>query len=360
MKFTIDPKLLADTVASAARALPQRPVVPVLSGLLVHAASNQVTVSAFDYGTSYRGTVAAEVAEPGEVLVPGRLLAEVAKSLPTTMFVDVTSTDREVVLTCGPSEFGLITMPVEDYPSLPEPPMSAGTADGAVLARAVEQVAIACAKDDTLPMLTGVRVDADGRTLTLAATDRYRIAVRDLPWQPHTATSLGQLVPGKILHDIVRDLHGPVTIAVNEQLAAFTTDTRETTVRLLDNQFIDYRARVDIDTPIVATVDAAALAGAVKRVALVAEKNTAIRLTFTAGEVLVQAGGGDIGRGRDAVPCELDGDTIEIAFQSQFLLDALNAIDGPARIGMEGGTKPARISCEDGSYRCLVMSLRLS
>lgn len=359
MKFTIDPKLLADTIASAARALPQRPVVPVLSGLLLHADNDQLTVSAFDYDTSHIGATPADVAEPGTVLVPGRLLAEVAKSLPTGVFADVTATDRECVITCGRAEFALVTLPVDDYPNLPEPPPAAGTVDGALFAHAIEQVAIACSRDDTLPMLTGVRVDADKERLTLAATDRYRIAVRDLPWQPHTETSLGQLVPGKVLHDLTRGLGGgPVTLAFNDKLAAASTATRQSTVRLLDEQFIDYRARVDVDMPNVATVDAAGLAGAVERVALVAEKNTAVHLTFTGGEVLIRAGGDDIGRASDAVPCTLDGDQMQIAFQSRFLLDALTAIDGQARIGMQGEHKPALFSTEDGAYKQLLMSLR--
>ncbi|GAA3550552.1 DNA polymerase III subunit beta [Nonomuraea rosea] len=359
MKFTIDPKLLAQTVASVARALPQRPVVPVLSGLLLHADGDQLTVSAFDYDTSHRGTIAADVAEPGKALLPGRLLAEVVRSLPTGMFADVAATDREVVITCGRSEFALITLPVEDYPNLPEPPPPSGTVDGALFAHAVEQVAVACSRDDTLPALTGVRVDADGERLTLAATDRYRIAVRDLPWQPAAATSLGQLVPGRVLLDLTRDVGaGPVTLAFNDKLAAASTAVRESTVRLLDEQFIDYRARVDIDMPIVATVDAAALADAVTRVALVAEKNTAVHLAFSDGEVLIRAGGGDIGRAGDAVPCELAGEHVEIAFQSRFLLDALAAVGGQARIGMTGEHKPALFSTEDGAYRQLLMSLR--
>lgn len=363
MKFTIDPKLLADTITAAARALPQRPVVPVLSGLLLHADNDQLTVSAFDYDTSHRGTIAADVAEPGKVLLPGRLLAEVAKSLPTGVFADVTATDRECVITCGRAEFALVTLPVEDYPNLPEPPPAAGTVDGALFAHAVEQVAIATARDDTLPALTGVRIDAstgaDGARLTLAATDRYRIAVRDLPWQPAAETSLGQLVPGKVLHDLTRGLGGgPVTLAFNDKLAAASTATRQTTVRLIDEQFINYRARVDVEMPIVATVDPAALADAVKRVALVAEKNTAVHLAFSPGEVLIRAGGGDVGRGSDAAPCELAGDEIEIAFQSQFLLDALGALDGQARIGMEATLKPALFASEDGAYKQLLMSLR--
>ncbi|MEV0826403.1 DNA polymerase III subunit beta [Nonomuraea rubra] len=361
MKLTIDPKLLADTVTAAARSLPQRPLIPVLSGLLLEATDDQLTVSAFDYDITHRGRAAADIAEPGRILLPGRVLAEVAKSLPTGVFVEVTATGTEATLTCGRAEFELPTLPVDDFPTLPEPPDPAGTVDGDVFVTAVHQVATACSADDTLPMLTGIRIDADGDTLTLAATDKYRIAVRDLSWQPATAGALGKLLPGRMLHDITRDLgRGPVTLAFDDQLAAFITDIRRTTIRLIDEQYIDYRARVSLDTPIIARVDAPALADAVKRVALIAERNTTIRLSFTAGEVLLQAGGADIGRGSDVAACELNGGDIEIAFQSKYLLDALNAIDGQAHIGMTEPHQPALITSEDGAYRNLTMSVRVA
>jgi len=360
MKLTIDPKLLADTVTAAARSLPQRPVIPVLSGLLLEAADDHLTVSAFDYDIAHRGRAAADVTEPGRVLLPGRVLAEVAKSLPSSVFVEVTATGTEAILTCGRSEFVLPTLPVDDFPALPEPPDPVGTVDGDVFVTAVHQVACACSTDDTLPMLTGVRLDVDGDTLTLAATDRYRIAVRDLSWKPMVSSGLGKLVPGRILHDVARDLgHGPVRLAFNDQIAAFTTDTRQATIRLIDEEYIDYRARVSLDTPIIGRVDAPALADAVKRVALVTERNTAVRLSFTAGEVLVQAGG-DTGRGSDVVACALDGGDIEIAFQPKYLLDALNAVDGQVRVGMIEPYQPALITSEDGSYRNLTMALRVA
>lgn len=375
MKLTIDPKLLAYLVASTARALPQRPSVPALAGLLLEAADDQLTVSAFDYDISARGTAAADVAEPGRILLPGRLLAEVARALPSESFADITATGTEATIRCGRYDAALLLLPVDDYPTLPQAPEPAGTIDADLLTAAVQQVHPATSNDDTLPMLTGIRFDFDieNARLTLAATDRYRIAVTDTAWTPDTSAWAGDqhrgdnpgisaLIPGRHLHDITKGLgHGPVTIAVNDRLAAFTTDTQQTTVRLLENQFIDYRARTSYDATTTAAVDAAALAAAVKRVGLVADrKTTAIRLAFTVGEVTVRAGGGDIGRGNETVECTLDGDPVEIAFQSNFLLDALNAIDGQATIGMTGDAKPALFSSHGGVHQQLVMALRLS
>lgn len=210
-------------------------------------------------------------------------------------------------------------------------------------------------------MLTGVRVDADGDRLTLAATDRYRIAVRDITWTPSGAP-FGQLIRARQLQDIAKGLsHGDAQIGIGDGLASFTNAGRSTTVRLLDDQFIDYRARTSMDTAITATVDATALAAAIKRVALVADRKApAIHLAWDREQVLVRAGDATTGRGTDTVECKLNGDPIEIAFQAQYLLDALGAIDGPATIGMTGPARPAQFRSEDGTYKCLVMSLRVS
>ncbi|NUW45580.1 DNA polymerase III subunit beta [Nonomuraea rhodomycinica] len=360
MKLTIDPKLLADTVAWAARAIPTRPSIPVLSGLLIAAHDDQLDVSAFDYDISVRGTIPADVAEPGLLLLPGRVLAEVAKALPDRAMLNLTATDAEAVLTCGRAEFALPTLPVEDYPTLPELPDTVGSIDADQFAAAVSQVAPAAGRDDTLPMLTGIRVDADGDQLTLAATDRYRIAARDLIWQPNGAP-FGQLIPARQLQDIAKGLgHGTVQIGIGDGLTSFTSGNRHTTVRLLDDQFIDYRSRITHEAAINVSVDAAALATAVKRIAIVAERTTAVHLAFDREQVLVRAGAADVGRGNETVGCTLAGNPIQIAFQSQYLLDALNAIDGTARIGMDGTTKPALFRSDDDTYRCLVMSLRVS
>ncbi|TDD45419.1 DNA polymerase III subunit beta [Nonomuraea terrae] len=363
MKLSVDPKLLADLVTSTARALPLGPTVPVLSGLLLEADGDTLTVSAFDYDISARGTAPADIAEPGKLLLPGRLLAEVAKALPTTSFAELAATDTEATIRCGRSDFELRTLPVDDYPTLPEPPATAGTIDADTLAVAIGQVHPAAGRDDTLPMLTGIKLDTDAERLTLAATDRYRIAVTDTTWQPATDASVSALIPGRHLADIAKGLgHGQVSIGLNEHLAAFTTSSTQTTIRLLEEQFIDYRPRVTYDATITATVDAAALAAAVKRVALVADRKTGtgVRLAFTNGEVTVRAGGDDIGRGTEALECALKGDPIEIAFQSQYLLDALGAINGNATIAMVGHSKPALFASADGTHKQLVMSLRLA
>ncbi|MBE1588851.1 DNA polymerase-3 subunit beta [Nonomuraea angiospora] len=350
-------------MAWAARVLPTRPVVPVLSGLLLEA-SDELVLSAFDYDVSARAAVDADVAEAGSVLIPGRLLAEISRSLPADD-VEIVTEGAEAVLTCGSAEFGLITMPVEDFPTLPAMPPSIGAIGGGVFASAVGQVAPAASRDDTLPMLTGIRVDIEGESVAMAATDRYRIAARDFTWRPAGPDlAVSAMVPAKVLVEVAKSLRGgEVSIAMGDGVAGFESVGRSTTVRLLDEQFIDYRSRLTSDWSIRADVAVAPFVNAIKRVALVAERNTAIRLSFSQGQVLIQAGGSDIGRGAEVVDCELRGDDIQIAFQSQFLLDGLTGIESDlARINMESPTRPALIQDVPGdaepAFRYLVMSLR--
>ena len=179
MKFRLERDVLADSVAWAARTLPSRPSLPVLAGLVITAEGDHLTLSSFDYEVSARVEVDADVQEPGRALVSGRLLADIARSLPAQP-VTLTSEGTRVVITCGRSSFTLPTLPIEDYPQLPTMPKASGDIEGALFAAAVGQVAIAAGRDDTLPTLTGIRMEVDGGNIVLAATDRYRLAVREL------------------------------------------------------------------------------------------------------------------------------------------------------------------------------------
>src|SRR5258708_3476988 len=191
MKFRGGREALGEAVAWVARALTSRPVVPVLSGLMLQADGDGLMLSCFDYEVSARMRIDADVVEAGAALVPGRLLAEITRSLPA-LDVEVASDADMVGLTCGSAEFTLVSLPAEEYPALPEQPPPAGTVDGGVLAVAAAQVGPAASRDDTLPMLTAVCLEIDGETLTLAATDRYRLPVREGPWIPAVPLSGGR------------------------------------------------------------------------------------------------------------------------------------------------------------------------
>jgi DNA polymerase-3 subunit beta len=362
MKFQVNRDVLADAVAWTARVLPARPAVPVLAGLLFEA-GDDLRISAFDYEVSARAEIEADIAEPGRVLIPGRVLAEITRSLPARP-VEIVRSGSEAVLTCGSAEFGLLNMPDEDFPAVPAMPPRVGAVSGTVFAAAVGQVAPAASRDDTLPMLTGVRLDIDGAQMTMAATDRYRIAARELLWHPERQdVRRGVMVPARVLVEVARSLReGEVSIGLADNVAGFESQGRVTTVRLLDDQFIDYGSRLAGEWPIHAEVAVAPFVEAVKRVAVVAERNTPVRLSFSKGQVLIQAGGGDIGRGAEIIEADLEGQDIQIAFQPHFLLDGLAGVETErVRINMDSPTRPALITDGGGDpgFRYLVMSLRL-
>ena len=373
MKFRVERDVLADAVAWTARTLPSRPTVPVLAGLRMDADADGVTFSAFDYEVSGRVTVPAEVADDGTALVSGRLLADICRSLPTRP-VDLTADGGRVVLTCGSARFTLLTLPVEEYPSLPAMPAASGTVDGAVFAEAVSQVAVAAGRDDMLPVLTGIRVEIEGETVTLAATDRYRLAVRELSWRPgRPDVSAVALVPARTLADTARTLGtGEVTLALagggQDSLVGLAAAGRRTTTRLLDGEFPKYRTLFPGESVTVARVETSALVESVKRVALVAERNTPVRLSFSGDQVVLEAGSGEEAQASESLSATTQGDDVSIGFNPGYLLDGLGAIDAAfAHLAFTEATRPAVLQGvgspdaePDGSYRYLLMPVRLS
>jgi DNA polymerase-3 subunit beta len=340
MRFNLERDTLAEAVAWVARSLSSRPVLPVLSGLLLQAAHGSLTVSCFDYEVSARIRVGAEVTEPGTALVPGRLLAEITRSLPS-FDVEVSHDGEDVTLTCGPASFTLVTMPVRDYPRLPELPRLAGTVDGGVLATAIGQVAPAASRDDTLPIITGVNVEVEGETIKLVATDRYRLAIRELGWHPADPEILGTratlLVPAKTLADAARMMapgvpvqillrNGPAANGAEpEAMIGLECAGRRLTTRLIAGEYIKYASRFPAEFGSCADMPAVPLAEAVRRVALVAERGSSVRLSFGDGRVTIEAGTEGQARARETVPAEFVGEQTTIAFSPHYLTDGLGA-----------------------------------
>jgi len=361
VKIRVNRDVLADAVAWTARLLPGRSTVPALSGLLLEADAD-LRISVFDYEVSAWAQIEADVAAPGRVLIPGRVLAEITKSLPDRP-VDLYRDGGEAVLTCGSLEYDLLVLPDEDFPSLPAMPPKAGAVGGGVFASAAGQVAAAASRDDSLPMLTGVRIDIDGVRVSMAATDRYRIAAREFLWHPERPDERrGVVVPARLLVEAARSLReGEISIGLGENVIGLRNQDRTVIVRLLDDQFIDYRSRLSEQWPIHADLALAPFVEAVKRVTLVAEPNTPVRLAFSPGQVLIRAGGGSIGRSTEIVAAELDGPDIDIAFQPHFLLDGLAGVETErVRLHMATPTRAALITEEgdDPAFRYLVMPVR--
>ena len=375
MRFRVERDVLAEAVTWTARSLPTRPPVPVLAGVRIEAdETGVVQLSSFDYEVSARSEIAADVAEKGTVLVSGRLLAEISRALPAKP-VDVVLEGTKVSVTCGASRFSLLTMPVEDYPALPAMPDVIGTVAGDVLTEAVGQVTVAASRDDTLPLLTGVRMEIEGEKITLLATDRYRLALRELTWRPAgTDISTVALVRARPLSDAARSLGGSdeVTLALatgaGVDLIGFEAGGRHTTSLLVDGDYPAVRRLFPDETPIHAVVPLAALTEAAKRVSLVAERNTPIRLAFSEGQVVLDAGQGDDAQASEALEAALTGDDITVAFNPQFLLDGLGALTTDfVRMSFTHPNKPVEFTGQgslegddDSSYRYLLVPIRFA
>lgn len=375
MKFRVERDVLADAVTWTARTLPTRPPAPVLAGVRIEAdAQGVINLASFDYETSARSEIPAEVAEPGTVLVSGRLLAEISRALPNKP-VDVVLEGNKVIVTCGASRFTLLTMPVDEYPALPGLPEVSGTVSGDAFTHAVAQVTVAASRDDTLPLLTGVRVEIEGERITLLSTDRYRLALRELTWTPATpGFSAVALVRARTLNDVAKSLGsgGLVNLGLSTgqglDLVGFEAGGRQTTSQLVEGDYPAVRRLFPDSTPIHAVVATAPLIEAAKRVSLVAERNTPIRLSFSEGQVVLDAGHGDDAQASEALEAVLVGEDIAVAFNPQFLLDGLGALGTDfVRLSFTHPNKPVEFTGQgsldgedDSAYRYLLVPIRFT
>ena len=351
MKFRVTRDEFADSVAWVARSLPSRPPVPVLGCVVLTAADAGLTIAGFDYEVSTQVQVAAEVADEGEVLVSGKLLADITKSLPNKP-VDVSLDGARVAISCGSARFSLPTMPVEDYPQLPELPAVTGSVTAEVFSQAVSQVAVAAGRDDTLPMLTGIRMEIESNTIVLAATDRFRLAVREFEWEPVSSeVTAAVLVPAKTLADVAKSVAAEsgseVSLAIgaagsvgSDGLFGVVGAGRQTTSRLLDAEFPKFRQLLPPSHTSMATMEIAALTEAIKRVSLVAERGAQVRMEFSEGSVTLSAGGDDAGRAEEELPVSFYGEPLTIAFNPGYLLDGLSAMT--SSVVEFGFTTPSR------------------
>jgi len=384
VKIRLERDVLAEAVQWAARSLPLRPSVPILAGLLVQADADGVTFSSFDYETSAQIHVTAAVADEGQALVSGRLLADISRSLPPKP-VDITSDDSKMELICGSARFTLQTLPVADYPSLPAMPEATGTVPSAAFAQAVAQVVVAAGRDELLPVFTGVRVEIDDDTISLLATDRYRMALKELTWNPsRPQSSATALVPARVLSETSRSMTAGEEImlslsdgGVGDGIMGFDgrgpAGQRQTTTRLLDGEFPKVRHIMDTAALMNVRVGTAEVIAAAKRVALVAERNTSLRMLMGDGFVTLEAATGDQAQASESIEAIIDqpggGDQVVTAagFNPSYLLDGLGAFDTPyVNFAFTAPSKPCQLTglaTLDGNpltdYRHVIMLMRL-
>jgi len=335
LKFRLVREDFADAVAWVARNLPTRPTVPVLAGVLLTGSDDGLTISGFDYEVSAEVQVAAEIASPGSVLVSGRLLSDITRALPAKP-VDVSVEGTRASLICGSARFSLPTMAVEDYPALPALPEDTGVISSELFAEAIGQVAVAAGRDDTLPMLTGIRVEISGEKVVLAATDRFRLAVRELTWSTESADiEVAVLVPAKTLAEAAKagadgaDVHlslGAGAAVGKEGLLGIRSDAKRSTTRLLDAEFPKFRQLLPAEHTAISTIGVAELTEAIKRVALVADRGAQVRMEFADDVLRLSAGADDVGRAEEDLHVAFSGDPLTSAFNPTYLTDGLGSL----------------------------------
>ena len=338
VSFRVHKDDLSDAVAWVARNLPTKNTQPVLRAVVITADDNGLELAGFDYEVSTRVRISAEVNEPGRVAVAGKLMADIVSNMPAKP-VEVSVDNSRLLLQGGSARFELPLMPLDDYPQLPTLPEVTGTLETSTFVNAVTQVASAAGRDDTLPMLTGVHMEISGNQVNLAATDRFRLALRSLEWEPVSGDVQAKLlVPAKTLLDNARTLdthlEEPVEIAVGtgenvggDGLFGLHSDNRETTTRMLDAEFPNIQPLLPKTHTSMASVEIAPLVEAIRRVSLVADRNAQLRMHFKQGEVTLYASGADSGEASESLQCAFTGaDELLIAFNSGYLRDGLSVI----------------------------------
>ena len=332
MKFQVNKDVLSDAVSFAVRLLPQRTTLPILGGILIEADANALRLSVFDYEVSAQAEIVAKVEESGRVLVSGRLLSEIASKLPNAP-VEFSTAGSKVVVSCGSTKFSLLTMPVEEYPTLPEIPAISGTITGEAFSHAVQQVAVAASKDDVTPVLTGVQIEAGDKTLSFVATDRYRVALREAAWVAN-AGSAGQvaLVPAKTLQEVAKTFgnQGEIAISIaksdDREMIAFKANNRSVTSLLLKGNFPPVKSLFPSDIDNYAVITTQDLIESTRRVALVLERESPLRYSFNDGDVKLEATGNETAQASESISAELSGKEITVSLKPQFLIDGLSGL----------------------------------
>ncbi|MEP6480638.1 MAG: DNA polymerase III subunit beta [Rhodoglobus sp.] len=333
MKFQVNRDVFSEAVSFAVKLLPQRTTLPILSGVLIEATENGLTLSSFDYEVSARTEISAQVDEPGKVLVSGRLLADIASRLPNAP-VKFSTEDGRITVACGSGHFTLLSMPVEEYPTLPQVSEQSGVLQADDFANAIAQVAVAASRDDVTPVITGVQLEVSANSLSLVATDRYRVAVREIPWDAansgiDTATAL---VPARTLTEIGKTFghSGTISVAItssdDRELIAFQADKKTVTSLLIKGNFPPVKRLFPETVDNFAVINTAELIEAVRRVSLVLEREAALRFTFTIEGVTLEAIGSEQAQASESIDAFLTGSDTVVSLKPQFLLDGLASV----------------------------------
>ncbi|PPF21540.1 DNA polymerase III subunit beta [Rathayibacter sp. AY1A7] len=335
MRFQANRDVFSEAVSFAVKLLPQRTTLPILSGVLIEATAEGLTLSSFDYEVSAQTQIAADVEETGNVLVSGRLLADIANRLPNAP-VRIATEESRVSVSAGSAHFTLLQMPVEEYPSIPEIDASTGLVPADAFAAAVSQVAVAASRDDVTPVITGVQLEITENTIGLVATDRYRVAVREIDWDngdnPAPTQPLTALVPARTLQEVGKTFghSGTVSVAITNrderELIAFTADRKTVTSLLIKGNFPPVKRLFPASVENYAVMSTSDLIEATRRVSLVLEREAALRFSFSSDGLTLEAIGSEQAQASESIDAIVTGDDVVVSLKPQFLLDGLAAV----------------------------------
>ena len=373
MKVEVNSQALADAVAWTTRVIDARPASPILAGVRLEAIDGTLQLSAFNYAISARHHIEAGVDEAGSVLVLGKLLADITKSLPAAK--TYLSTDGSTMtITSGKSTFTMQLMPDAEYPDLPVIPSKLGQVDAQTFTQAVTQASVAVSREENRPVLTGIRVQFQGDKVIMSSTDRFRLSRSSFTWTPENPdTNATALVRGALLRDVARSLDEHQNIVVdfdteNPSLLGFENAGRVSTSQLIDGEFPAVDRLYADEYPIHAVINKQDLISAIKRVSLVAERNAPIRMAFTSQELTLTAGTADEAQAKEILDIDMDGEDITVAFNPTYLIEGLSAITEPfVRMKMTTAVKPVEFNGQQESdseesmdYRYLLVPMRFN
>lgn len=357
MELILDREVLADAVAWSSRTISSRPAIPVMAGVRIEAKAQGVEFSSYDYNVSTRVTVEAkEISEEGVLVVDGKLLSETSRVLPSkTAEVSFKTEDNYLHIICGTFHQQLLVMPEEDYPQLPKLPEIAGQVDAELFSHSLSQVSIAASRDETLPLLTGISLEIRPDKLYVLATDRYRMALKEIPWQTENPqVNQDLVVKAKNLADAAKNIasSGNIALAVDSgdesaALVGLSAGGRVFTSQVNDGTYPDVRRIFPEPINITAVVKVSDFIATAKRVAIVSANlsNQQITLQFTQGNLEFRAGSGGENTASDTIPAVLNGTDISVSFNSRMLIEGLSAVDEPyVRLSFKDETKPVIIT----------------
>ena len=362
MKLTIERDLFADAVGWVMRSVSTRATLPALGGVLVDAEGPRLRFAGTDLELAGEALVDAKIDTPGKAVLPGRVLGEIARSLPEGA-VHINVDGQQAKITCGAAEFTLRMLPVEDFPTLAAADGGiAGTIDAKTFATGVGQVTRAASTDEARPVLTGVLIEAAKDSVTLVATDSYRLAVRTIPWKG-PGEALKRVVPARALSEAARasEEAGDVEVTLGESQASFAIGGRRLTTRLIEGEFPNWNQLIPKELPNELRLERDVLIEAVRRVGILAQSGTPVRLDLGASGAKLAAGSQDVGDAAEQVQGKFEGEPLEVAFNPQYLLDGLNGVEGTeAIIAVRDGLKPGVIRApeDEGGFQYLVMPVR--